>query len=224
MRHAAIAALAVTVAGSGCGLASEGTGERRGPPDDALQRAHDQLERAWMSGALDRAGIFVTVLESPSERCVPVSLLNPTKPNVEYLQHRFGSALCVDRGGGLVGCPAVFAAPVRAGRVVVPDVRGLGVYRAERRLVARGLTYAVGCRGEGKSRPKRPPRYSPQALVRVTRQCPRAGERVPPDTEVGLDASAVLPGGYRVRFGVFEDADTRAPCADGRNFKRPTTR
>ena len=52
---------------------------------------------------------------------------------------------------------------------VVPDVFDLGLDEAERRLVAAGFAFSTRCPGEAADLPSRPSRYSPNALVRVTR-------------------------------------------------------
>jgi hypothetical protein len=170
---------------------------------------------------LARQGIYVESTGLPARPCVAVSLANPSAPNVAYVRHRFGRDVCVEKEptGPVQACAAYISPPVARGPVIVPDLTGLGLYEAERRAVAHGLTYSVTCLGDKRTEPRRPSILRPEALVRITAQCPRAGERVSKGAEVGLDGKAILPGGFVFPVGVLDRYHTESahPCSDGRN-------
>jgi hypothetical protein len=199
-----------------------GSGESGAPPTRAeLERLQDRIGEQWHSGQLAREGIYLMTTGHPGKRCVSIGLLNPTRPNAEYLRHRFGPDVCVKREpvGPIAACAEYLGRPVRSGGVRVPDLRGLGLYAAERKVTARRLTYSIWCSGDKFARPKQPAPHSPDRLVRVVAQCPRAGERVSPGTDVALDAVALLPGGFRYRTGTLSPyhTGTSTPCGDRRN-------
>jgi hypothetical protein len=160
----------------------------------------------------------------PQNRCIEIELANPTAPNIAYLRRRFGPRVCVDlkAGGRLDDCGGLSGSRLPTGSATVPDLRDLGIYEASRRAVASGLGYTVACLRDNNKQPKRPTRYSPEQLVRITTQCPRAGERVPPGTAVALNGVALLPGGFTYKVGPLAPygTGTSKACADGRNASR----
>lgn len=184
------------------------------PEPGGLNAIQDRID--W--DALARQGIYV-IGTGQSDGCVDVELLNPTRPNIDYIRARYGPHVCVARkpGGYATGCAGYDVSP-RRGPIAVPDVRGLGLYEAELRLVAAGLTYTAGCLGNRERTPVKPSRYEVRALVRVSAQCPHAGQPVRRGTEVAIAYVAILPGGFRHSFNSFAGYHRvpPKPCADGR--------
>jgi hypothetical protein len=213
-------AIVVSVAVGVVGIVALSRGRDDGPAKPLTQgqlyRLQDRINAAIPE--LAREGVLAVVTGQGGRRgqpCVDVSFANPTVPNVAYLRRRFGPGTCVARqpNGRAVACAEMFIRPRAARPVSVPDLRGLGLYEAERRVTEAGLTYALDCVGDATSKPRRPARESPEALARVTRQCPRPGAHVPLGTEIALQGIAPLPGGVDYPLGV-EDEDPPF-CADG---------
>ena len=215
---AVVAGLAVAV-----GVALASSGEQRADEDvltrAELYRLQDRIDAQW--DALAREGVYVLSTGQPGESCVAIGLANPTRPNIRYLQDRFGPHVCVRRKpAGLAQACSGYAAPnLRTGPITVPDVRDLGLEEASRRLLSNGLTFAIHCLGDVERKVKHSPRHSPDQLVRITKQCPRSGELVPAGSEVALEAKAILPGGFEFKQSALTryNTGTTKPCADGRN-------
>lgn len=141
---------------------------------------------------LERDGIFVSMArieERGGRRCVEVSLLNPTAPNRAWVSDRYGPHVCVSREpiGGYpqtdMACPG--PGPVAA----VPDVTGLSLDAARRRLHAAG--FRLNC-NTGFNRP--PSRFSPDHALIVEETCV---DEAPRGAMVELQLGGILPGGFR---------------------------
>jgi hypothetical protein len=198
IRLIVLTSLVLLVAGAAVALAKVGTAGPSGQSLSALQNTiNSQL------GVLRRRGVLVdhTAL---SGSCIRLAVINPTQPNVDYLNRRFGGRLCIDT----MQTPAVECAPRRPNaatgeEVLVPDVRQLGLYEAEKRLLASGFAFSTRCVGVAQRTAKQPPLGSAEALVRITRQCPAAGEQAVEGSSVVLQADAVLPGGFKYAISPF---------------------
>jgi photosystem II stability/assembly factor-like uncharacterized protein len=132
--------------------------------------------------------------------CTFVSLLNPTAPNIAYMQRRY-SNLCVEKRplGPLDGC-VTGRGLVRRGPVIVPDVRDPGLAEASRRLVAAGLSFTTGCIGDARV-DEWVPSNPADRLVRVTSQCPRPGQPGPPPRRGCASSRRALAGFVQLRHG-----------------------
>jgi len=141
--------------------------------------------------------------------CAVVWLLNPTAPNIAYVQRRF-PGVCVDPSpmGPIDACPDTIRGMTRGGRVTVPDVRELGLVEASRRVLAADLTFTTACLGRARN-VEWVPANPADDLVRVVAQCPRAGEHVRRSTEVALHAQAILPGSFAHVVGTSRRCDDR---------------
>jgi hypothetical protein len=197
--------------------AARGPSGASGPSDAELRHIQDRINGEL--GRLARQGIYVQQTGLPIQRCVSLLVVNPTRPNIEYLRRRFGPHLCFDqpeRPGG--ACAGHGSPDTPGGTVEVPDLRDLGLYEAERRAVQSGLRYTIDCLGVDHTRPRRASRFSPEALVRVTAQCPRAGQHVASGSEIALEAKAVLPGGFPYVVSAFDrPAASASSCARDRS-------
>jgi hypothetical protein len=188
------------------------------PPTRAeLLRIQARIDKAWIAGTLARQGIFVMTTGPRAARCVSVEVANPTAPNRQYLERRFGPHVCVKRrpGGFVSGCSGVLPRATPPGTATVPDISELTLYEAEQRLAAAHLTWSSRCIGDAKRVPEQPGRYTLERLMHVTAQCPQPGENVPPGTEVALGLAASLAGGFQLRGGPLAAAEHR--CSEGRN-------
>jgi hypothetical protein len=164
---------------------------------------------------LARLGVYVAGT-GLSDGCVSLKVVNPTMPNVAYLRRSYGRAICVETFTAPDAKCAIVRQDVPGGsRVKVPDVADLGLYEAERHITSAQLSYTIDCPGDSRTKPLRPSRFSPDALVRITAQCPRAGEMVPRGTEVALEGWADLPGGFRWARSAWSTIG-RPTCVDGR--------
>jgi hypothetical protein len=211
------------VLGLGIGLVTTSVADD-GPSAREIDILKTRVLRA--TDGLAKEGVFVGDI-GPHETgggrtCLKVVLANPTRPNVQYLQKRFGSDVCIPRrpsGGRTQICSGKIAAPVPTGPVIVPDVRGLGLEAATNRIIRGRLTYALSCLGERSSKVVQPGRSAPEQAARVVRQCPHPGEPVPPGTEVALRSRALLPGGFEFELSALTPYNTgvEVPCSDGRN-------
>jgi hypothetical protein len=167
-------------------------------------RVADSIERD--RDALVDRGIFLEG-SGVGNHCVFVSLSNPTEPNVAYIRHRYPKTCVEPRPLGPID--ACLPTRVRADRgpVKVPDVLDLGLAEASRRILAADLTFTASCPGR-----KRNVEWVPQnpadQLVRVTAQCPRAGERVRAGSEIALLAQTQLPGGFNHYVGTAGACDS----------------
>ena len=216
------AAVALPLAG-GIALAAGGDGPSKRKPPTEAEKVRLQGRIAKRAEALARQGIYIEAT-GRGKPCVSVYLANPTRPNIEYLRREFhGVCVLKEPMGRLMACTGYTPPSPPSGSVTVPDVGDLGLYEASRRVTRAGLTYTLNCLGERKTRAKRPSQYSPDQLARIADQCPRPGERVPPGTEVALEARALLPGGFEYRVGSLNSytTGTSKPCADGRNPAPP---
>jgi hypothetical protein len=166
-----------------------------------LMRLQDRINHDI--GPLARRGVYVRTT-GLAARCVSVLVDNLTAPNSAYLARRYGPGTCLRQTSSVpaVGCPLLLRRDSGLPKVV-PDVFDLGLYEAERRLVAAGFAFSTQCPGEAEDRPSRPSRFSPNALVRITRQCPAAGAALAAGAPVALQAEAILPGGHRYVVGAF---------------------
>lgn len=220
---AACGVLALALAG-GIALALSRHGESStDPPTRAeLSRLQERIEKR--RDALARDGIYL-LSTGPEDTCVIVELANPTQPNIEFVRRQFAPHTCVARKprDRIQACRGSERPAIPLGPVKVPSMRDLGISAAGRRSLASGLTYAVDCLGENLKTVKRFSKYSPEQLLRVTKQCPRPGELVPRLTEVALEAVATLPGGFSYKVSSLSryNTGTSRPCADGRNATRP---
>ena len=202
----------VTIAGlMATGQLARTSPDETGASTASLERLQDRIDRE--TPTLARQGVYVrtTSLEA---HCAAVVVENLTAPNRRDLEQRYGEGACLRQASGP---PAAACALVRRRdtglRKPVPDVSDLGLYEAQRRLVAAGFTFSIECPGQSDDRPIRPSRFSPDALVRITRQCPAPGATLPDGAPVALQAEAVLPGGHRYVTGAFRG---RVACkADG---------
>jgi hypothetical protein len=190
-----------------------GTAQHAAPTEAQLEHLQDRINAQL--GALARDGVYVpeTALAA---HCVSVRVINPTAPNVAYLHRRFGTTgMCIDRAHRTSACADLFILHHTRDVRTVPDLHDLGLYTAERRTLAAGFPFAIDCRNQGDRRPRRPAPRTPEALVRVTAQCPRAGARAPVDTPIEITAEAILPGGFRYVVAPARDPGTPR-CADRR--------
>jgi hypothetical protein len=163
-------------------------------------------------------GVFLVGV-TLEEVCARVALLNPTPANVAYVEARYvGACVAAEPAAPAKTCGDTPRELTRDGRVSVPDVRDLGLAQASRRVLAADLTFTAGCLGDEQTTVWAPGGPADE-LLRVVEQCPRPGERVRAGTEVALEATATLPGGFRHRVGALDEAATGsgAPCGDGRN-------
>jgi hypothetical protein len=193
-------------------------GTAPGPTSASLR--HLQKQIVGQRQNLAAQGIFLVRTEL-NRSCLTVVLANPTRPNRNYIVQRFGHGVCVATtpDGPLQACGGPFSKKVATGTVTVPDISDLGIFQAEKRITALGLTYAVKCLSDNIPLARRPVRSSPEALVRITAQCPRPGEKVPASSTVALQGVAPLPGGFDYAIGVLDAYNTgsNSPCQDGRN-------
>jgi hypothetical protein len=179
------------------------------PSRGAIQRRvnHDMTQLA-------RSGIYVTET-ALAAKCVVVNVANPTPPNRDYLNKRYGQGLCIERTGfARVACAEITIQPSTE-KHVVPDLRDLGIYEAERRAVAAGFSYAIRCAGEGSRTPRRPRRLSPEAGARITAQCPEPGSEAPANVPISLQAVSILPGGFTYTLTTFERSFRAPRCVGG---------
>jgi hypothetical protein len=201
----AAAVIVVAVSGLTVSMLSAETPREQPPPRAELAHLSDRIELDIP--ALARQGVYVRTT-GLTARCAWVLVDNLTGPNKAYLARRYGPGACLEQASSIPssGCPAVGGSRNSRESKTVPDVSDLGLYEAERRLVAAGFGFSTKCPGfpDGRpSRPSRPSRFSPEVLVRVTRQCPAAGAPLAAGAPVGLQAEAFLPGGHRYVVGVF---------------------
>ncbi len=165
----------------------------------------------------------------PAKPCVKVSLANPTRANVAYVERRFGPHVCVDRrAAGLAQtCTGRVSEALPTGPVSVPDLRGLGLRKAVRRTLALGLNFAFSCNTGATAREvASTPSHPLIDGAQLTRQCPRPGEMVQRGAMIDVATVAHLPGGFRFRQSSFTyyATGTRHPCRDGRNTSPPDRR
>jgi hypothetical protein len=163
-------------------------------------------------------GIYLVGV-SLEDACARVALLNPTPANVAHLETLYpGTCVSTEAAAVPKTCRTTTRPLTRDGDVEVPDVLDLRPQDASRRVLADDLTFTLACLGDGETAPWQP-RGPQDALLRVTAQCPRPGERVRPGTEVALHAAVVLPGGFEHRVGALDEiaTGTTSPCGDGRN-------
>lgn len=165
---------------------------------------------------LAHEGIYVQETALSARPCVSVAIVNPTRPNLNYLRGRFGPHLCFERrDAGQAACAPFRSVSDNQATVQVPDLRGLGLYEAERHAVAQGLTYTFDCLGHTNAQPRKPSRFSPEALVRVTAQCPAPGETVQRGTSVALEARATLPGDFPYAVSALhQEGSASDPCGE----------
>jgi hypothetical protein len=121
-----------------------------------LTRLQDRIDHDI--GFLARRGVYVRTT-GLAARCASVLVDNLTAPNSAYLKRRYGPGTCLRQASSIpsVGCPMLFrrdSGPPKP----VPDTFDLGLYEAERRLVAAGFTFSIRCPGEADDRPSRPSR------------------------------------------------------------------
>jgi PASTA domain len=210
---AAIMALAALAMG-GCGTTRDATSARQPSPSDVEGRI--LRERSHLA----REGIYVEQT-AVGKSCAEVQLANPTAPNIAYMRDRFGTGVCVSGtpSSALQACAGHVTNPVPEGSVIVPNLVGLNLYEAEKRVTSLGLTFALRCLGDRRTHAARPGRFSPEALVFITAQCPRPGQAVTAGSEVALDGRAPLPGGFEYPVGTldFYHTESHHPCGDGRN-------
>ena len=167
------------------------------------------------TGRLAREGIYVKEA-GQSGKCVVVRVVNPTAPNVAYLRQKFGEPLCIEQAESpAVACPE-FQGPTSSVMREVPDLHDLGMYQAGRRAIADGFAYTDSCPGKGTRQVRRPSQFTPEALVRVTAQCPAAGTRAPMSVPIALQAEAMLPGGFPYRITAFRRSFRAPRCVRGR--------
>ena len=224
-RRAAIAVIAAAAFAAGAAVAAgdEKPKERR-PTGAELRRIQDRIDRSW--GVLDRQGIYVVSTGLPARPCVGVTLANPTRANIAYVERRFGPHVCVDRrpGGEAQFCAGTVSEPLPTGPVSVPDLRGLGMRAAARRTLALGLNFAYGCSGPATARDVvKAARHPLLDGAQITRQCPRPGEMVEPGTMIDVATVTQLPGGFRFRQSnlTYYVTGTKRPCEDGRHASPP---
>jgi hypothetical protein len=181
-----------------------------------MYRLQDRID--WKM--LARRGVFVSSTGHGRKICLHMELYNPTPANIAYIRRVYGRHVCVDRkpGGVAYACTGYEQDAVPEGPVVVPNLLDLGLREASKRALANNLRYSPACLGDAESRPAKVDRYSPEQLVRISRQCPAPGQRVPAGTPVVLEAEALLPGGFRYRIGALP---SNGGCADGRNALNP---
>ena len=199
-------------------LVRAGDDEAPAAPTSASAKAsHQQLERVADAVTRDRdelaaQGVFVE-FSYVEDGCAVVSLVNPTAPNIEYVQRRYrGACVARRRMGPIVGggCFGAVRPPTRGGSVRVPDVQDLGLVEASRRVLAADLTFTTTCLGRARNAQWVPDEPEDE-LVRVVAQCPEAGQQVRPGTEVALRATTTLPGAFPFTVG------PSGKCVDGRD-------
>lgn len=211
--RAAMTALAALAMG-GCGTTRDATSAHQPSQSDV----ESQILRERPHLACE--GIYVEQT-AVGKSCVEVQLANPTAPNIAYMRDRFGTGVCVSGkpNSALQACSGHPANPVPEGSVIVPNLVGLNLYEAEKRVTSLRLTFALRCLGDRRTHAARPGRFSPEALVFITAQCPRPGQAVAAGSEVALEGRAPLPGGFEYPVGTldFYHTESRYPCGDGRN-------
>lgn len=209
------AALALGLASASWAVSA---GTAPGPTAASLRHLEKQIVGQRQN--LAAQGIFLVGTER-NRSCLTVGLANPTRPNRNYVLQRFGNGVCVATtpDAPMQACSGPFSKKVATGSVTVPDISDLGLFQAEKRITALGLRYAVRCLSDSIGIARRPVRFSPEALVRITAQCPRPGEKVPASSTVALHGVAPLPGGFDYAIGVLDVYNTGSnnPCQDGRN-------
>lgn len=183
------------------------------PDPEALAGLQSRIEHD--TGRLAREGIYVQEA-GQSGKCVVVGVVKPTGPNVAYLRRRFGEPLCIEQVEGPAVACSEFQGPTSSVMREVPDLRDLGIYQAGRRAIADGFAYTDGCPGKGTRQVRRPSQFTPEALVRVTAQCPAAGTRAPISVPIALQAETVLPGGFTYRITAFRRSFRAPRCVRGR--------
>jgi hypothetical protein len=200
----------VAIAGAGAGVAA--TSSRQEPDRGSLSRLQGRIERD--GPRLARTGIYVQET-GRARSCVTVWVVNPTTPNVDYLRRRFGKSLCIERASiPTQGCSLIQTKP-SPDRREVPDLLDLGLYEAERRAVAAGFTYTNDCHGLGAKQARRPSRFTPESLVRITAQCPAPGTQARVSEPIALQAEAVLPGGFTYMTTAFRHSFRSPRCVYG---------
>ena len=120
--------MAMTVLAAIVVVIATAAGEKSRPRDRAeLQRLIQRDERA-----LARQGIFV-METGITGSCVLVRVANPTAPNIQYLQRRYGDPMCIRRQSmPPVRCPGAAHLPEAKGEMrTVPNLLDLGIYEAE---------------------------------------------------------------------------------------------
>ncbi len=161
---------------------------------------------------LESEGIYVAFAD-PGLRCLRVSLLNPSPANLARLEHRFGAGICVNRRKGelmdaCVGSPSL--TQLAHGQITVPSLTGLGLKAMQERVHDARLKVTNAC-----SIPLMPDPGSLDDRLRVVRQCPLAGQHVPPGTPVGFQVETLLPGGFRYTV---ESDDEVVRCGPGQGY------
>ena len=182
------------------------------PSYEQLTRLVERISRD--EDALVGQGIYV-MDAGVGEGCATVGLVNPTEPNIAYVERRYPGACVASQTAQRPAACADRTGLAPHGAVTVPDLRGATLAEASRRVLAEDLTYSTACLGDAKAEPWAPV-GPPDELARVVEQCPRPGEQVRRGTEVALDAVVVLPGGFRHRVSALGGAG-ETPCSDGRN-------
>lgn len=140
---------------------------------------------------LEREGIFVSMASIETRdgrRCVEVGLLNPTAPNRAWLADRYGPNVCVSREPFGNYAHTEKACPGSGPEVAVPDVTGLSLDAARRRLRAVGLT--LNCNSDFNAAPSR---FSANHALIVERVCDTYMRK---GGMVILQLRGVLPGGF----------------------------
>jgi hypothetical protein len=209
----AVIAVVLVIAGV-LAIATMTSDNKGGRPDpEALAGLQSRLEHD--TARLAREGIYVQEA-GQSGTCVVVGVVNPTGPNVAYLRRRFGEPLCIEQAAGPAVACAEFQGPTSSVMREVPDLRDLGIYQAGRRAIAHGFAYTDSCPDKGTRQIRQPSPLTPEALVRVTAQCPAAGTRAPTSVPIALQAEAVLPGGFTYRITAFRRSFRAPRCVRGR--------
>jgi hypothetical protein len=155
------------------------------------------------AAALGREGIYLAGTARHEGRCVVIMLVNPSPPNREDLRRRYarhGSRVCISAqpwSTHLRACTGLSAPEPQGRGRKVPDVVGMRLHDAQRAIVRAGLAFAIECEEDAERRVPPLDRSRPEAVARVTDQCPARGERAPAGGQVRLAASADLPGGFR---------------------------
>ena len=170
-----VLAVAVVTPAVALGASRDEAGSRQSPADLVALQARIDADR----DALAREGVYVMATGRTADPCVAMWLANPTEPNIQYLERRYGQ-VCVRRKPEGYGkaCGGARARSLRRGPVTVPDVRGLGIEVATRRLVAAGLTFTIACLGDREHRAQcrvpalaRPARADHAAVPAARRGC-----------------------------------------------------
>ncbi|HMJ36976.1 MAG TPA: hypothetical protein VK501_23925 [Baekduia sp.] len=194
-------AVAVAISGLAVTVLSAETPREQSQSRAELERLQDRIDLDIRP--LARQGVYVRTT-GLAARCVSVLVDNLTVPNKTYLARRYGAGACLRQASSIPGPGCSLLSRRDSGQSkTVPDMFDLGLYEAERRLVAAEFAFSIECPGKADGRPSRPSRYSPDALVRVTRQCPAAGATLAAGAPVALQAEAILPGGHRYVVGAF---------------------